>query len=186
MDLDLNQPQARLDRAEFARLCDDCRAVLVVVAGAEVGPADAEDVVQKAMMVGMERLDQFEPGTHFKAWMAAIVGGVALNHRRGRRREEVRVRAFQQMKAQTSQEASGGFEKHGEESSGVDPEVLAALDELSQAERICFHLKAVLDHTYAEIAEVVGVPEATARTHVFRARKRLVQLLLTQEGGSRA
>lgn len=57
---------------------------------------------------------------------------------------------------------------------------LLLLERLTPAERAAFLLRAVFDYEYAEIAEVVGRPEATARQLVSRARQRL-----GLEGGGR-
>jgi hypothetical protein len=65
-------------------------ASLLMVARAQGARDEADDVVQKAAIVALERLDRFEPGTNFGAWMSAIVRGVARNHRRGRKRMDER------------------------------------------------------------------------------------------------
>ncbi|MBA4028335.1 MAG: hypothetical protein C0475_04260 [Planctomyces sp.] len=85
---------ATITRADFARLYKDAFPTLVIIASAEVGPRDAEDVVQQAGALALTRLDRFAQGTNFRAWMAAIVRGVASNHRRSERRLGLRLRDF--------------------------------------------------------------------------------------------
>ena len=48
-----------------------------------------------------------------------------------------------------------------------------ALDTLPVAQRVAFVLCDVEERTSSEVARIVGVPEATVRTRLFHARKKL-------------
>jgi RNA polymerase sigma-70 factor (ECF subfamily) len=52
---------------------------------------------------------------------------------------------------------------------------------LPGAQRECLLLRVVGEHTYEEIATILGIPTATARSHVYRARAHLLQRM---EGGA--
>src|SRR4051812_47901351 len=70
-------PPAGVDfAAEYQRAY---RVLWVVAAGVMGRSAGAEDVVQEAAVLALGKLDQFQPGTHFAAWMAQMVRFVALN-----------------------------------------------------------------------------------------------------------
>ena len=56
-------------------------------------------------------------------------------------------------------------------------QIVAALDQLPLAQRVAFVLCEVQELTSVEAAALAGVPEATDRTRVFHARRRLRQLL---------
>jgi RNA polymerase sigma-70 factor (ECF subfamily) len=56
-----------------------------------------------------------------------------------------------------------------------------ALDELPIDQRVAFVLCEVEERTSREVAEIVGVPEATVRTRLFHAKKRLRVLLAAEE-----
>lgn len=94
---------ATISRADFARLYQDAFPTLVIIASAEVGARDAEDVVQQAGALALTRLDRFTQGTNFRAWMAAIVRGVASNHRRSERRLGRRLQVFASLGKNDSQ-----------------------------------------------------------------------------------
>ena len=53
----------------------------------------------------------------------------------------------------------------------------AALDQLPLAQRVAFVLCDVQELTSAEAGALAGVPEATVRTRLFHARRRLRELL---------
>ena len=53
----------------------------------------------------------------------------------------------------------------------------ALLDELPLEQRIAIVLCVIEDRTSVEAAEIVGVPEATIRTRVFHARRKMRELL---------
>src|SRR5688572_16362863 len=46
------------------------RVLWVVAAGVLGRSAGAEDVLQEAALLALKKVDQFQPGTHFVAWMA--------------------------------------------------------------------------------------------------------------------
>ena len=125
--------------------------------------------MQEAVIIAMKKLDQFTPGTNFTAWMASIVRGVASNTRRGERRRRDRVRRLAPGQARDRMAT--------QPSSPRDDEVLRALERLPNEQRLCLTLKAALSHSYKEIAEATGISEATARSHVFRARRTLLDTL---------
>src|SRR5213075_2213009 len=58
----------------------------LVAVGITGDRAAAEDVVQEAALLALGKLDKFEPGTNFRAWMAQMVRYVALNHARKRQK----------------------------------------------------------------------------------------------------
>ena len=51
--------------------------------------SQAEDVLQEACVIALQKLDQFQTETSFTAWMGRIVRFVALNHLRSRIRRRV-------------------------------------------------------------------------------------------------
>jgi RNA polymerase sigma-70 factor (ECF subfamily) len=57
-----------------------------------------------------------------------------------------------------------------------------ALDELPLDQRVAFVLCEVEERTSREISTIVGAPEATVRTRLFHAKKKLRALLENQEG----
>jgi RNA polymerase sigma-70 factor (ECF subfamily) len=52
--------------------------------------ADADDILQKAYVVMLEKFDQFDPGTSFMSWAGRVVYLTTLQHQRKHQREKVR------------------------------------------------------------------------------------------------
>lgn len=171
------RPQAEqadpLGEDEFAARLEADRRRLWTIAAAILGsPHDADDVVQEASVIAMEKLDQFRRGTSFVAWMGQIVRYVALNQRRKRGRDRsVRLDPDGLTPARPGP--------------GSDPEfnsaVLEAMGDLDETARTCLLLRIVCDMSYREIASSLDIPEGTAMSHVHRSRKALRERLASWE-----
>ncbi|MEM1422676.1 MAG: sigma-70 family RNA polymerase sigma factor [Planctomycetota bacterium] len=162
-------PADRLTEDDFARLLERERDVLRVVAAGEVGRSDAEDVVQDASIVALGKLDAFRPGTDFRAWMVAFVRHTASNHRRATgRRMRRRLRIARETRDAVHAEA-GGAER-------LDARLVEAIDGLAPDQRVCLLLRVAMSLAYDQIGAALGIPAATARSHVRRARLRLLEM----------
>ena len=67
----------------YGEVVRDCEPVVRAVLSAMV-PDDSQvdDLTQETFLIAYRRLRQYQPGTHFKAWLRAIARNVALNERR--------------------------------------------------------------------------------------------------------
>ena len=149
----------------------------------------AEDIVQEAAIVGLRKIDQFEPGTNFTAWMAKTVKYVALNH--SRKEQKHRSRGASSALIEHLQEkpkprplADGIQPPEG--SATFDEQLTRVLDEVGQTARTCLLLRTLDGLDYAKIALLLGIPQGTAMSHVHRARKLLRQRLAATHGPSAA
>ncbi len=140
----------------------------------------ADDLVQDAAMIALQKLDDFDASTNFTAWMGRIVRNLALNavRRTVRRRTHP---AGDRLDA-TADRADGRREESDEapvDSCGrlladqqcFDDEVSRALGELDDNARACLLMRTVLGLPYEEIARALDIPSGTAMSHVHRARK---------------
>ncbi|MBX7081400.1 MAG: RNA polymerase sigma factor [Nannocystaceae bacterium] len=153
----------------FAACFRSATPALWCIAAAVLGERDhAEDVLQEAAMIGLDKRASFVPGTSFAAWMGQIVRFTALNHRRKRQR-----RASTETGPITGEVAAPATAIDVV----FDARVIAALSTLGETARACLLLKTVIELDYAEIAETLGIPPGTAMSHVHRARAQLRALL---------
>ncbi len=159
------------------------RPLWCIAAGVLMNRDLVEDALQEGAVIALGKLDQFEPGTSFIAWMGQIVRFVALNQGRRRRRSRVAVMdpvvlesvaADPAPAAPAPATARGGIDP---EQAAFDDEVLAALRGLPETTRACVLLRTVVDLPYREIALALGIPEGTAMSHVHRGRCRLRERL---------
>lgn len=138
----------------------------------------AQDVVQQAAIVGLQRLDDFEPESSFVAWMVRIVKNIGLNEARKNRRRRTAPADAGVLDAAPAARASApgvpvltGRGLVAADLGAFDDDVLHALDDLDDTARGCLLLRAVLDMAYRDIALALDIPEGTAASHVHRARK---------------
>lgn len=153
----------RLDRAEFGRLFERHARLLWVVAAAFVPRASAEDVVQEAAAVALDRLHAFDPTTDFRAWMTQIVRNVANNERRRQRRAPTPEPVSEQVASAHTGNGVGGDGGLHELQVHFDDRVVYALANLRSEARAVLLLRVVLDLDYAEIATTLGLPPGTGK-----------------------
>ncbi len=162
-------PTPRLSEAEFAeRFREASRSLWCIAAAVIQDRSRAEDVVQDAAVVALGKLHEFDAATSFLAWMGQIVRFVALNQGRKMMRERA---------AHDAQRHDGMTRPMTFSDLTLDARVERALAQLDETARACLLLRTVMGLSHREIAAAVGVPEGTAMSHVFRARKAMRGML---------
>jgi RNA polymerase sigma-70 factor (ECF subfamily) len=184
---------ARLTATDFARRFEASGRVLWAVAVGVLGDrSQVDDVLQEAAVIALGKLDRFQPGTSFEAWMGAIVRNVALNAGRKHQRRATHATPPEVLgelvdgapPAQAGAAGPAPVDGRGAldpDQQAFDDEVLAALQTLAPIARAALLLRAVLDLSYPEIATALGIPAGTAMSHVHRSRQALRERLGTHE-----
>ncbi len=163
------------------------RTLWLVAVGITGDRAGAEDVVQEAALLALGKLDKFEPGTNFRAWMAQMVRYVALNHARKRQKHrasalgsDVDESALAGASIQKALNLGGRGELPADQGF-FDDQVIRALNSVSDVARACLLLRTIEQMEYSEISKVLQIPEGTAMSHVHRARQHLRERLADLE-----
>ena len=147
--------------------------------------AEAEDAVQDAYLQVYRSIGAFRGDAKLSTWLVRIVVNEALARRRkdARRAAIVPIRGGGIEEHEFEVEAAAR-EENGPESQAQRSELRRLLeqkiDELPEAFRAVFMLRALEELPVDEIAAVLGIPEATVRTRIFRARS-LLRESLSQE-----
>lgn len=147
--------------------------------------AEAEDAVQEAYLQAYRSIGAFRGDAKLSTWLVRIVVNEAL----ARRRKFVRRAAIVPIRGVVVEEH--GFEVEATVRGEEGPEVRAQrselrrlleqrIDELPEAFRAVFMLRALEELPVDETAAALGIPEATVRTRFFRARS-LLREALSQE-----
>jgi RNA polymerase sigma-70 factor (ECF subfamily) len=184
-----------IDDIELARLCAnrDREAVRHVVTANNQrlfraawsivkDRAEAEEAVQAGYMSAFAAMDRFEGRSSLSSWMTRIIINEALGRLRSlrRRREQLEsegvtlIESYRERLAQASAEPM--------------PDVMVAraqlrllietsVGELPDDFRSVFVLREVEGMSVEETAEVLGIPAATVKTRLHRARRKLQQAL---------
>jgi RNA polymerase sigma-70 factor (ECF subfamily) len=172
----------RLSAEEFAASFNQSfRLFWLIAVGITRDAALAEDIVQDAAMIALRKLEEFQPGTSFNAWMGQTVRFVAYN---ASRKEQHRRNSSLQpadtdgglTRLATPEQAELTMGRRGELSADqgcFDDHVMSALSEISETARACLMLRTLGGLEYSEISKVLDIPEGTAMSHVHRSRKTL-------------
>ena len=134
--------------------------------------AEAEDALQDAYLKAIRAMGTFRADAKLGTWLIRIVANEALGRlRKSRRGAEVIT-----LEGDVAMEPSDGIEGNEAqpEREALRSEVRAIMerkiDELPDAFRAVFVLRAVEEMTVEEVAAALEIPEATVRTRFFRAR----------------
>jgi len=149
-------------------------------------PADAADMTQEAFIRLLRSLGTYRGETKFTTWLYRLVTNICLDglRRRGRPVESL-------------DEAAGGASDDGNQPPGErltdsdrwnQPEeqielresataVREALDMLPAAQRLALTLHYFDDLRYEDIADVMGLPLNTVKSHIRRGKERLALVL---------
>ena len=144
-----------------------CRAVALAVTGNE---ADADDACQDGFVTAIDRIDSCQDPARFGGWLLQIV--------RNRARNLVRHHAVRAAEPLELHEVAGGPSAAAELERGeLRGRLLAALSQLSQAQREVVLLHDLEGWKHEEIARHLGLPSGTVRSHLHHARRRLRHIL---------
>ncbi|GAC1401847.1 MAG: RNA polymerase sigma factor RpoE [Candidatus Velthaea sp.] len=130
---------------------------------------DAKDATQEAFFKAYRALQTFRPGAKFSTWIFTIAYHACCDRLARRKRfsgDELPDRADPAAGPET-------LAVRGDESGRLR----AAIDALPEKYRTVITLFHVSGKQYEEIAEVLGLPMGTVKTHLFRAKELLRKAL---------
>jgi RNA polymerase sigma-70 factor (ECF subfamily) len=137
---------------------------------------DAEDLVSDTMLRAFDRWEQYRLGTNVRAWLFTILYHTFVS--RARRINSREVQLPEDADSWASLEVVGEADPEGSfYDSFVDEEVTRAIDALPRDYRTAVVLSDVQGLRYAEIAEILGIPEGTVKSRLFRGRRMLQKKL---------
>jgi len=159
------------DSRAFAELVETHQHRLFTLAARELGSAaDAEDAVQEAFIRAWKALPRFRAEASFSTWLYRI----CLNAI-----HDQRARSARGGGAPLSEVAEPADPRDAILEAELGSELQRALGELDETYRVPVILYDVLGQSYTEIAEVLGVPEGTVKSRIFRGRTELARRLGT-------
>jgi RNA polymerase sigma-70 factor, ECF subfamily len=171
--VDVAERRAQFEREALAHL-DALYAFALKLARSR---DDAEDLVSDTLLRAFERWDQYHLGTNIRAWLFTILYHVFVS--RKRRIDAREVHAPDDSEGWSAFEAVGEIDPEGRfYDSFLDDEITQAIDALPDEYRAAVVLSDLHDLRYAEIAEILGVPEGTVKSRLFRGRRILQKKLV--------
>jgi RNA polymerase sigma-70 factor (ECF subfamily) len=134
----------------------------------------AEDAVQEVWIKVYRSLATFDERARFSTWLYRVTRNTCLDQLRAGRRRPVPVDPLDAVPA------PGDLADEVALSASVE----TALRALAPEDREAFSAVALFELSYAEAAEVLGVPVGTVKSRVFRARRALAHMLVDTSGGA--
>ena len=131
---------------------------------------DAEDLVQEAFMVTLERIDTFDTTRPFAPWFLRIVANRALSARRARARRQTEP-------LPADPPAPGRSPHHDAEGAEVRERFARAVAELPDRQRTVVRLFELDGFSSVEIAAMLALSEGTVRWYLHKARGTLREAL---------
>jgi len=141
---------------------------------------EAEDLVQVTFLKAFERFESFKKGTNCKAWLLTIL--------RNKWVDQLRHRSFLGETLPVDETVVAKDEGDGQVSwsncrdlleNFSDEQVITALKELPDEQRLALFLSDVEQLRQEEIGEIMCVPIGTVKSRVSRARASLKKRLLS-------
>jgi RNA polymerase sigma-70 factor (ECF subfamily) len=174
-DAELVQRIGQRDHAAFEMLMRTYNGRLFRVARAILkDDAEAEDALQDAYLEAYRHIGDFRGTAQLATWLVRIVVNQALMRLRKQRRST--VVPFERHDAQEPDQEMQLADEHQETAPAtmMRAEVRKVLerriDELPIVFRTVFIMREVEEMSVEETAEALGIPPATVRTRLFRAR----------------
>lgn len=136
---------------------------------------EAREIAQEALMKAYSARDRYDPNRPFYPWMYRIVRNLAFDARaRGRHRA---LSGLDTERVVNTQPSALDTLAQGE----AEARVRAAMTTLSDEHREVLGMRHFQDLSYAEIGELLDLPQGTVMSRIYRARKALAAAL----GGAR-
>ncbi len=166
---------AARDEAAWRTIYERTRQRLFALLAYQTGDREeALELLQEVYLHAYQGLARYRGDGPLEAWFAIM----AIRRARDWKRKLVRRRRHER------DDAEIGRAMEAEGPRGPDPSALPlrivldrALAQLPERQRAAFLLREVEDLPFREVAEALGVNEATARVHHLRARRGLQELL---------
>ncbi|SEP17587.1 RNA polymerase sigma-70 factor, ECF subfamily [Salinihabitans flavidus] len=165
-----DRPRAVDPRDEIVDHLGPMRAFALSLTG---NHAEADDLVQEALVKAWKNISQFEAGTNMQAWLFTILRNTFYSSRRKSKREV----------ADPDDHFAGTLaEKPAHDGRLQMNEFMVAFNTLPATQREALALVGASGYSYEEAAEMCGVAVGTIKSRTNRGRARLVELLSPDDG----
>lgn len=164
-DAELVQETLTGDRDAFGKLVDrHRRTVFALCLQRGLQAAEAEDVTQEVFIKAYKALPTLNTPDHFGRWIYGITAHVAADAARARRRhgDDVRLDTAPEVAVARESYVSEGMQQDRQD-------VMRALSELPEDQRIVLTLRYLEGLSPKEIAERLGEPRGTVRSRLHHA-----------------
>lgn len=155
------------DESAFKTLYDRYNGTIFIFCLRMLNDRDAaKDVLQEVFIRVHLRCEQYGSGTNFGGWIHTIARNLCLNARRDNRMHA----SFDEKKYETTSDS-------GNADVALRDRLAAEIARLPELYREALILREYEDHSYDEIAVILGAPMSTVKFRIFKAREILRERL---------
>lgn len=147
-----------MDVPPFQDFLEDNRRTVYRFLAVAVGPNEADDIFQETFLAALRAYPRLANGSALDRWVLRIASRKAIDHHRAAARRERPTEAVPDRVAVDAE---------------PDDALWQAVRSLPPRQRVAVVHRHVLDRPYAEIAELMGSTEQTARANVYQGLERL-------------
>jgi len=159
------------DVDEFQKIVDKYKGKVMALAMNVLGnQQDAEDACQDTFIHVYRRLDTFDVSRSFRSWMFAILFNLCRDQLRKRQR-------FIKLFKKAGAESPPPQRSRASDYPSSRCFSMSVLKDLTYKERASLYLWAVEGYTSQESGRVLGCTAATARVHLYKARRKIKAIL---------
>ncbi|MGZ4154429.1 MAG: RNA polymerase sigma factor, partial [Actinomycetota bacterium] len=148
----------------FLDFLESQRATVYGFLQVAVGPHDADDCFQETLLAALRAYPRLADGEHLDRWILRIASRKAIDHHRAKGRRAMPTAAPPERAAPAGDPTP-------------DDALWTAVRSLPPRQRVAVVHRHVLDRPYAEIADLMGTTEETARANVYQGVKKLRELM---------
>jgi RNA polymerase sigma factor (sigma-70 family) len=131
---------------------------------AAVGPHEADDAFQETFVSALRAYPRLTDASKLDRWILRIASRKAIDHHRAASRRAI---------------PSGDLPEHAAPPgrAELDGDLRTAVASLPPKQRVAVVHRHVLDRSYADVADVMGISEEAARANVYQGVKKLRELM---------
>jgi RNA polymerase sigma factor (sigma-70 family) len=134
---------------------------------------DVEDLAQDAFARFFNKIAQVRPDENVPGWVSRVTINVCYDRLRKLRREKVAVEALSALPTVPNRPEHDAYEGVRKAVAGLDPKL-----------RIPLMLKEVEELSIKEISGMMGITQSNVKIRLYRARKKLAEILRDDFSGS--
>lgn len=135
--------------------------------------AEAEDALQEAFIKVFNNIQQYRNESSIGSWIKQIVTNTCLN--------VLKKRKIIFNELDDNVELSETESENNNETNFSIDDIKKAIEELPQGYRVVFNLFTFEDYSHKQIADMLEISESTAKTQLFKAKRKLKELLLAKK-----
>ena len=139
-----------------------------------------DDLAQETFLRAIKHAGRFDPKYPMRGWLLTIARRLSINHgQKAKRRRPAAGIEPDQLQTDSTHGPSSNLEKQEQQALTRDA-VIAAMARLSEPQRVAIAMHYQQGMPLEQIAEALEMPVGTVKSHLYRGRQRMKELLETQ------